>query len=162
MILGGHTVLVDDPDQALAAGFSWYVVRDGHQLYAYANVKVDGRPTTLKMHRLLLAAPPGTSVDHRNRNGLDNRRENLRLATAREQQHNQASRPGTSRFKGVYAYGSRWRAMIRLPNGRRKSLGYFDEEADAAHAYDKAASEIHGDFERLNFPDDDNGPHPEG
>lgn len=163
--LDGGTIFYDVEDSADIEQHHWYVVQDGNKKYAYANVRVGSRATTMKMHRLVLGAAVGERVDHVNGDGLDNRRANLRLATAAQNQRNSGSRAGSSRFKGVYWHVGpggrtpRWRAMIRI-DGRRKSLGYFAFEEDAAHAYDEAALEHHGEFAQLNFPERQAAPVP--
>jgi hypothetical protein len=97
-------------------------------------------------------APKGMIVDHINRNGLDNRKANLRLATISENCRNRGIRKGaSSKFKGVHWCNTRkkWLVGIKL-NGHRKHLGSFDNEIKAAKAYDEAAKKYHGQFATLN------------
>jgi hypothetical protein len=92
-------------------------------------------------------------VDHINRDSLDNRRANLRLATRSQNNMNRSGRKGaSSKYKGVSWYKSRkrWRAMIKV-EGKRKSLGYFESEAEAAKVYDEAARKYQGEFAYQNF-----------
>jgi hypothetical protein len=88
------------------------------------------------------------------RNGLDNRRSNLRPATPSQNSGN-ARRPSdnTSGFKGVTFYGrtGRWRAYIG-GHLRQRHLGYFRTAEEAARAYDEAAIDTWGEFAHLNFP----------
>jgi hypothetical protein len=96
----------------------------------------------------------GLLVDHRNSNGLDNRRANLRLATHTQNMHNCRKRKNaTSRFIGVWLDKKRklWESAI-MNDGKKIFLGRFKTDIDAARAYDKAALEYHKDFARLNFP----------
>jgi hypothetical protein len=98
--------------------------------------------------------PENLLVDHRNNDGLDNRRENLRLATPSQNSCNsRRDKSNTySRFRGV-SFSKRkqkWFAAIRA-NGRKLWLGYFNNELDAAKAYDNAARRYHKEFARLNF-----------
>jgi hypothetical protein len=127
--------------------------------HAYAST---GNRPAIPMHRMLLDAPKGFFVDHINGDGLDNRRENLRLCTRSENAQNQKTqhRPKTSKYKGVnkLKYGG-WLVRIGLhENGKRvrKSIGCFpkDKEIEAAKAYDEAAVRYFGEFARLNFPED--------
>jgi hypothetical protein len=95
-------------------------------------------------------APTGIEVDHRNHNGLDNRRSNLRLATGHQNQGNRRPQGGSPRFKGVYLSRSKWVAQIRF-GGSKRYLGRFTVEEDAARAYDAAARLIFGEFACTNF-----------
>ncbi|MGD0572653.1 MAG: AP2/ERF family transcription factor [Sedimentisphaerales bacterium] len=105
----------------------------------------------------LCKTPPGLLVDHFNRNGLDNRRANLRLATRAQNSCNTKKQKGcSSKFKGVCFHKNRkgpnpWDAYIDV-NNRRINLGCFPTEISAARAYDSAAKKYHGEFARLNFP----------
>jgi hypothetical protein len=142
----------------------WYPARDkSGRFYVYTNVPAIRAPyTTLKMHRLVMNAPEGVLVDHINGNGLDNRKVNLRLANHAQNHWNAGKknmgRPTHSRFKGVYLHTAkktgrqRWLAQIRIEGGKRISIGYYDDELDAALAYDEAARKYHGEFAYLNLP----------
>ncbi len=89
-------------------------------------------------------------VDHKNRNKLDNRRSNLRVATPRENASNRGPRAHTSRFKGVTWHRcGRWQVVCA-----GKYVGLFVDESSAAAAYDRAAHERYGSFAYLNFPKD--------
>lgn len=96
--------------------------------------------------------PRGREVDHRNLNRLDNRRSNLRMAT-RQQNSANCSRKSASRFRGVTWDKARgkWAAGVKIDYVRH-NLGRFDNEEDAARAYDAAARVAFGEFARLNFP----------
>src|SRR5207253_3852593 len=100
----------------------------------------------------ILQAPPSQEVDHRNGDGLDNRRENLRLVAHAQNCRNQRLRPHSSRFKGVTFNRElgRWHAAIMV-DYRRIHLGTFDSEEEAALAYDEASRELHGEYGRPNF-----------
>lgn len=107
------------------------------------------------LHRLIIGAGSGDLVDHINRNPLDNRTANLRLATRSQNAANRGAdrrRNGTtSRHKGVSFNKARgkWCAYIHV-DGKTRSLGRFEAEDDAARAYNKAAVEAWGEFARLN------------
>lgn len=144
--------LVDEEDYELAASILWRPVPSTNTTYAHAW----HRGEHVYLHRLLMGAPADLEVDHRNRDGLDNRRTNLRLATSSQNHANQPARNDetlTSKYKGVYFDRARrrWAAMIQV-DGRQRSLGRYDSEDVAAAAYDHAAYEAWGEFAVLNNP----------
>jgi len=106
------------------------------------------------MHRLILNPPAGITIDHINGNGLDNRRENLRLAGRGQNQCNRGKQSNnTSGFKGVTWHKNlnKWEAGISI-SGKRYHVGFYKTPEAAARAYDDAAKKYHGEFARLNFP----------
>jgi len=112
-------------------------------------------------HRVIMAMSTGVwpdrDVDHIDGNRQNNTLQNLRLASRSENIRNSGSRAGTSsRFCGVSWDKSRglWMAGCYDLTGKRRHLGRFSDEADAARAYDAAAKTWHGEFARLNFPED--------
>lgn len=149
----GLIAIVDDADydRVKAAG-KWSLRRDGDRSYAYRHVRrPDGKRTTTTLHAFITGYP---LTDHRNGDGLDNRRCNLRSATVAENGRNRRmSANNTSGFRGVYWRKSKgkWEASIGHL-GRQPHLGAFDSAEEAARAYDEAARVLHGEFARLNFP----------
>lgn len=110
---------------------------------------------TVRAHIVVWAmahgAWPTGDIDHIDGNRQNNRVENLREASRSQNNGNQRLRlGGTSRYKGVCWHGKKWTAGIAL-DGRRKHLGLFANEEDAARAYDRAAVEQWGQFARTNF-----------
>ena len=97
---------------------------------------------------------PKGQIDHINGDKADNRIENLRLCTATENNWNRGPRKGASRFKGVSIdkRSGSWVVNIRC-GGPARYVGTFRCEIAAARAYDAAAIRLHGEFARLNFPD---------
>lgn len=108
--------------------------------------------TVQKLMQLVFFDNQELEMDHKNMNKTDNRLNNLRLATKRQNRFNSTSRKGTSsKFKGVYwcKHAKKWIARIRV-NGEKKHLGCFKGEEEAAKAYDKVALRTHGEYVRLN------------
>jgi hypothetical protein len=154
-LTGGKVAFVDAGLFELLSRHSWRAVRIRNTDYAVRQVPSSTTKsgwTTLLMHQVVL---PGVSrIDHKNQNGLDNRRENLRPATASQNAANMLKKPKTtSAFMGVCwnRFRNHWQASIRT-GGAKRFLGYYDSEADAAHAYDWAANLVFGEFAHLNFP----------
>ncbi|WP_216640209.1 HNH endonuclease [Achromobacter ruhlandii] len=140
-----HQIRLDAADLPLLGSYTWRVRRGGYVVRAYGG-------KSIFLHRLVLAAQAGQIVDHINGDKLDNRRQNLRLCTIAQNSQNQALRTtNTSGFKGVRrnTTAGKWEALIRYA-GRRIYLGLFDDPRVAAHAYNRAAVELHGEFARLN------------
>jgi HNH endonuclease len=151
-------VTVDLPDLALVAQFRWYELwkSTATTSYALARVKSGGKRGCVLMHRLLLQAPNGVDVDHKNKNGLDNRRANLRLATRSQNRANERHpRPVTGiPYIGIdrAARSDGWKAKIGSPGSDAyRYLGVFDDPESAALAYDAAARELYGEFATVNF-----------
>lgn len=144
--------LIDAADlpMLLEFGHRWSLRREKKRRKSYAKTKSG----SLLLHRLLV--PDAPQVDHINGNGLDNRRANLRACTNAENQRNRGrSANNKSGYKGVrwHAASRRWRAQI-VSDGQQRTLGHFYSPEAAARAYDRAARQLHGEFARLNFPDD--------
>ena len=149
----GKISLVSDDDFDTVMAHKWHAVNFHGHWYAMTNVRADGRQKGLLMHRVLLNPPPSYDIDHINGDGLDNQRDNLRLATrsqnlANSCRHNDSSSP----WKGVYwdKGAGKWRAHIRI-NGKKKCIGNFTTAEDAAKAYDAEAIRLFGDFAKPNF-----------
>jgi predicted RNA-binding Zn-ribbon protein involved in translation (DUF1610 family) len=156
----GRVALVDDEDYDLVMQYRWYVwelppQKDGWREsgpYAVTS-KAVGAQKTRRMHILIMGAK---GIDHRDHDGLNNQRSNLRVATGSQNGAN--TRPSlrelTSPYKGVsWAKQPRmWIAVISF-EGRVRKLGSFASELEAAHAYDAAARELFGEFACPNFPE---------
>lgn len=145
---GRGVARVDDGDAGLVAGFRWRL--SGGYAVAWSGCRPNR--VVVAMHRLVLSAPPRVEVDHRDRDKLNNRRSNLRLATTR-QNHGNVGRQSnnTSGYKGVCWVPRRgWVANIS-DHGRLRHLGYHATAEAAARAYDRAALDVFGEFASLNF-----------
>ena len=153
-----QVAIVDDEDYDRLAQHRWWLRRSGRErkaLYAVRHRRMGKwNYETLTIHAELMGR---NGVDHINGDGLDNRRCNLRLATQRQNSANvrprtqNLGRPVTSQFKGVgfHKKGQKWRAYIGI-DGKQSHLGLFQNEIDAALAYNAAAKIHYGEFARLN------------
>src|ERR1039458_5930343 len=142
LLTQGKFALVDNRDYWLVRQFKWGVAKDGNKWYAVTHTPRDkyGKQKTIKMHRLLAGFPP-FALDHKNGDGLNNRRGNLRPATNSENQANRGVPiTNTSGYKGVHwsAKDKQWKAAIRVC-GSRYYLGYFTNKIAAFGAYYMAA-----------------------
>lgn len=155
----GLEAIVDDVDFERLSQFKWFAKASRHRVgktwYAARHQPGNNNGAMIWMHREVLGVK--TNVDHKNQNGLDNRRENLRAASKSRNAFNTPKRGGrngrapSSSYKGVHRYGDRWQACITV-DGKIVRLGPFEEEVAAAKAYDNAAVKAVGEFAYLNFP----------
>lgn len=139
----GQHALVDDVDYEALSTFKWMYHNSG-----YASRTMNH----IMMHRVIMGAAKGELVDHINGNKLDNRRENLRIATRSQNNANTVKRKdNTSGYRGVSKEhrGKRYRVQIQH-NGKKIAICGFKTPEDAAKAYNQIAKELHGDFAKLN------------
>src|ERR1700749_2748856 len=151
----GFYTYVDDEDFEVLSQWKWYAqIPDRWKVNAARRGRVAGKLTTITMHRQILDAPRGILVDHRDGNGSNNGRLNLRLCDHAGNARNSRSRVSKTGFRGVTFLKGRtspWRASLKV-NGRIRYVGCCRSDEEAARAYDVAAIDLHGEFASLNFP----------
>lgn len=163
MLNAGQVALVDDEDyESVMSVGMWTATRSssGYTFYACRRapraVRDQGGSTVIRMHTFLTGLP---LVDHVNRNGLDNRRINLRPATRSQNAANAGFlRNNTSGYRGVswHRATKKWGVQL-IARGRKFYLGEFADPIEAAHAYDAAANREFGEYATLNFPQTGDG-----
>ncbi len=155
-----HLVTVDDDvlEWIEREGYRYHCLDSRGKPYAVRRRrKADGPgPCKIYLHREIwfldgLEIPYGYELDHADGNSLNNNRENLRLATHRQNLVGRKAENKTG-YRGVYVNGEKWSSAIM--DGKRNRhihIGTFDNPLAAARAYDAVARELHGEFARLNF-----------
>lgn len=149
----GKHAIVDDDDYEWLMGWKWCARWSGYTWYARSSKQVESKQVFIQMHNLILDTPSGQQGDHRNHNGLDNRRSNIRIATRSQNGGNRLPVIGkSSKFKGVSFDRARniWEANIGI-NHRKIRLGRYHNETEAAKAYDIAALKHFGEFAMTNI-----------
>ncbi len=153
----GKYALVDPEDFTRLNKHKWHANKAKNTCYAVRRVHLGlNKWKHIKMHREILDPPGHLFVDHINHHGLDNRKANLRPATHSQNSYNRIhfTRNPSSKYKGVSwnKHKKKWSVWIRY-DGKSKFIGFFDNEIEAAKAYDEVAKKHHGEFAVLNFPD---------
>lgn len=146
----GNSVLVDSEDFDQLNQFKWHVKKHGKLRYAARTLLRKDGHGTVRMHCVIMKVPIGMEVDHKNGNGLDNRKKNLRLCTRAENSRNRGkSKNNTSGYKGVFYHikARKWIAQI-VCNRRKIYLGIFNDKKQAYVAYVKACDKYHGEYAR--------------
>lgn len=144
----GQVAVIDDEDFDKISHLKWRAQKARNGFYATANLN---NKDVIQMQNMIITnVPEGKMVDHRDRNGLNNQKDNLRICTPSQ---NGANRTpwGKSKYLGVSRKGARnkWRAFIGV-EGVNKYIGTFDSEEQAAIAYNEAAIKYKGEFANLN------------
>lgn len=157
-ITKGAHALVSPEDAELVSTWPWYLQSGGYAARTQRYGPGAKKKRVIYMHRLIMDAPDGFEVDHINGDRLDNRRENLRLATKSQQRRNAAKRSNSTRtYKGAvynpHKGAKPWTARA-TKHGVHSYGAYFATELEAAHEYDRLARALFGDRARLNFPEE--------
>jgi HNH endonuclease len=145
----GKFALVDDEDYQYLKQWKW------HWSAGYAERKEypGGKQTHVHMHRVILNAPKGVLVDHKDGDTLNNQRANLRPSTHSTNAMNMRKHRGSSRYKGVCKEGNSFRVQIWKDNKKVFST-MTKNERHAAMIYDLNATAVFGEYARLNFNPD--------
>jgi len=155
----GQIAIVDDDDFNWLSRYSWRIVKGRNNYYAQTSFwdKNKKQNKNYSMHRLIMNNPDGLQVDHINHNGLDNRKENLRICTASQNSMNtHKTKENKYGYKGVCFIGGKqnrtkpYAAQLRYGK-KRYYLGQFATPEEAARAYDQKAKEMFGGYACLNF-----------
>jgi len=153
LLTQGKCTIVDTEDYDWLAQHKWYSHRQRNgDWYAVRNKCENGKKICISMHREILQPPPDMETDHRDGNGLNNQRSNLRVATTAQNQHNRRlQKEGTSHFKGVcwHRAANKWCARVTIEY-QTIWLGLFQSEIEAAVAYNRAALELFGEYACVN------------
>lgn len=147
----GYEAIINAADVPLVKEYNWSACVRSRSVYAVRTDNTGLTPRKVLLHRLLMSEPQGLEIDHRDGNGLNNRRKNLRSATHSENTYNRrVNKNNTSGLKGVYWYkrAQKWMARIGV-NGNREYLGLFETPEEAHAAYCAASRKLHGEFGRV-------------
>jgi hypothetical protein len=152
----GYVALVDDEDYDRVSQYVWHAKIDHRTVYAATSMPLyNDKLTNIRLHRFVMNIYDSeVEVDHRDHNGLNCQKHNLRVASSSQNSRNmRPHRLSASGFKGVIQSNChrKWRAKIKV-DGKSIDLGTFKLAEDAAKAYDVAALKYFGEFAYLNFP----------
>jgi|SRR6185369_1119073 len=155
---GRHEVMVDDEDYELVSGYTWtlscYKSRySGEVTIKYASTQIGGRKNTKKfrMHRLIMGFP-SQSIDHKDMNGLNNTRQNLRIVNGSQNMYNMPKKKwNKSGYKGVSWRPDKRKFQCQIKVNRiHIHAGYFETAIDVAKKYNELALMHHGEFANIN------------
>lgn len=151
----GKYALVDDEDFNYLNSFKWHstkITKSAKTCYAVRNQRQNGIKKNITMHRFLMNFPVGKQIDHKDGNGLNNQRENLRICNSSENHRNGKIRvDNTSGYKGVtwHKKNKKWQTGLTVL-GKYIFIGMFDGKKEAAMAYNKEAKKLFKEFAKLN------------
>lgn len=144
----GYEAVIDVSDVPLVDKWDWYALVQSDSVYAVRNQSTPVKKTLVLMHRVLMDAPEGFQVDHRDGIGTNNRRSNMRLSSHQQNATNRrVYKKSRSGMKGASFQKGKWRASI-MRNKKNIHLGYFDTPEAAHDAYVAASVIYHGEFRR--------------
>jgi hypothetical protein len=140
--------MVDPADYEWLKDYKWHAIKVAGKYYA---CRKEGSKSIL-MHREIMKPPEGKVVDHKNHEGLDNHRDNLRICKQQENVWNSRSCGARSGFKGVTPHRDKWTAKLKY-KGKTYRMGDYDDPVEAARARDLMALALCGEYAWLNLPD---------
>lgn len=161
-LIGNHAkavnaiILISKKCVDLVLMYKWYLAKNGYP-FTHDNISElklgKRRGAGLKIHRILYAKyigeiPSKYVVDHINRDRLDNRLENLRVCSQRENSYNTSKR--NNKYKGVKEMKNSWSASI-TKDGQRHTIKDIPSEKEAARIYDLMAEELFGEYAGKNY-----------
>lgn len=148
----GLTARVDDDDYEYLNQWKWTAVKSYNTYYATRKRWIDGKQKHYFMHSVIMNPPFGMEVDHKDHNGLNNQKSNLRNGTHQQNQMNRRPvKTSSSKYLGVNVEEGKYIIAYVQVNKRKVRLGTFKTEEDAARAYDEAAKKHYGEFANVNF-----------
>lgn len=146
----GKFALVDDEDYDYLSQFKWYY-QNGYAVGRAGEPPI-GKIRCQGMHRYIMQAKKGQNIDHKDRDGLNNQKSNLRFATYSQNSMNRPAQYTESGYKGVCWTSGRWVTQVYI---RRKVIhrSRHTDLMEAVKTYDEVAKRVFGEFALLNFPD---------
>jgi len=149
---GQKIILIDSEDYELVSKYKWTIWSHGKSGTLYATTNFNGE--THLLHRFILGLKKHSKFigDHKDGNGLNNCRSNLRICTQKDNSKNQkVSKLSVTGFRGVHWYKAYSCYMVQITvNYQKIFIGYFKDKIEAAKAYNEVASKHHGEFAKLN------------
>ncbi len=147
--------IIDTEDYIKIEKYNWHVTykKNTSNFYATTNLYIPEtkKMTTIKMHSIILNCKKREIVDHKDFNGLNNCKKNIRKSNFNQNVWNVRKYTGKSKFKGVHFRKDRGKWIARIGfNGKRLTLGSFNNEIDAAKCFNEAAKKYQGEFAYLN------------
>ena len=150
-LASGLISYVSEQDYELVSKFSWWHAKQKKTTYVRTRDIYKGEKRHFYMHQLILGTiGVKAEIDHKDNNGLNNTRDNIKVASHSDNLKNRRKHRGASKYTGVSKHlYNRWIARINI-NGKQKHIGLFDNEIDAAKAYNKAAIETGNPYYVIN------------
>jgi hypothetical protein len=145
----GKVALVDDEDFEWLNQWKWCVTKCKKGYYVVRGISINGIKSNILMHRIIMNTPKRKEVDHKDHDGLNCQKHNMRNCTHKQNCMNAPPR-GKSKYLGVCYDGRYIKASIKI-NGKVKHLGHFKTEELAAKKYNEFAGKYFGEFSNLNI-----------